>query len=612
MTASRERRIIDTLLVACIAAGFACFALIVLPDQLKKAGALPQQAADRTPLANISSIVPIDTGVRTVREGRTADGTVVRFDPEPMPQDPFSRAEQGSIRTTAPAPDDDMAAGGAGAAIDDQSTEPLVTQSGGNEERDLAAGDPYGDGASQEALQLDGAANNKTKPPALQELRASSLATRPTASIDGERGRLEKPWLAPPPGLEADVAFWRDIYTKYDRNVIVLHHPRYLGIVYDVVDLSDIDSDPRLNDVEKARWRENRIEERRQSIVAILNKLSTNPPSNSLSEQEMAVKKLFANVKESDAFRRAAEDDGVRAQLGQRDKFIPGLAYSGRYLGEIESIFESYGLPKELTRIIFVESMFNPRATSSVGASGVWQFMRSTGKLYLNINDIVDERNDPIKATHAAARLLTRNYQSLGSWPLAVNAYNAGRGRLEQAVAAMGTNDIARIIRGFSHPAYGFASRNFFLEYLAAYDAAEHADKFFGKIQYDRPLRYEAVRAPCHMSLPDVARISRISMEEISEMNPAFTSAVISGRKLLPAGYEIRVPEGKGELFLASAARAPRSSTGPLHHVVKTGETLPSIAAMYGVTPASILKSNRHVGRQLSPGQSLEIPNDGR
>ncbi|MFA4875300.1 MAG: transglycosylase SLT domain-containing protein [bacterium] len=632
MIESRERRIIDTLLVTCIVAAFACFALIVLPDQLRKAGALPGRHGGRLSVANISSVVPIDSGIRTVRVKRSPSGSIARFDPEPAPQDPFSQMRPDGAKAARMRDDDVGAAGGAGVAIDDQSSEstvafngaggdprggenppPAQPQAGRNgDDGDLAVGDPYGNRAAPEDPVPTVAQNYSGAPAALFQHRSSSIARREPSAGDSERGRREKPWLIPPPGLEADVAFWRDIYTKYDRHAVVLHHPRYLDIVYDVVDLTDVDSDPRLNDIERSRWRENRIEERRRAIVESLKKLATNPPAGSLSDDEVRIKKLFANMREADAFRRAYEEDGVRAQLGQRDKFIPGLAYSGRYLGEIEAIFESYGLPRELTRIIFVESMFNPHAVSSVGASGIWQFMRSTGKLYLRINDIVDERNDPILAAHAAARLLTRNYESLGTWPLAINAYNAGRGRLEQAVAAMGTNDIGRIIKGFSHPAYGFASRNFFLEYLAAYEVAEHAERYFGRIEYDPPLRYESVRASYHISLPDVARIAMIPIEEIAELNQAFTDAVISGRKLLPAGYELRVPERKGDLFLAAAARAPRSRTGPLNHVVKDGETLPSIAAMYGVTPAAILKSNQHVGRQLSPGQALAIPDERR
>lgn len=605
MIISRERKIMDALLVTCVAAGFLCFALIVLPDQLKKAGVSPSAHSEQGGLKNISSIISLNTGITTVRAEKPSPGIVARFEPEPMPKDPFAKPQPDTAKPMPNGQYDMEAAGGAGVAIDEQSSESALALNSGAAMQPPARDDDTKSAESEPASQTLPAGST---PPTLHQFRASSIARHETAQTDTDRGKRAKPWLMTPQGLEADVAFWRDIYTKYDRNAVVLHHPRHLNIVYDVVDLKDIDSDPRLNDIEKARWKENRIDERREKIVEILKKLATNPVATLISEEEMQIKKLFDNVKEANAFRRAYDDDGVRAQLGQSDKFIPGLAYSGRYLGEIEAIFESYGIPREITRLIFVESMFNPNAVSSAGASGIWQFMRSTGKLYLRVNDIVDERNDPILATHAAAKLLQRNYESLGSWPLAINAYNAGRGRLEQAVAQTGTTDIARIIRDFSHPSYGFASRNFFLEFLAAYDVAEHADKYFDKIEYDKPLRYESVQTQYHVSLPDVVKTAGLAISDIEELNPAFGNAVLTGRKLLPTGFEIRVPEKKGEIFLAAAARAPRSRTGPLNHVVGEGETLSSIAAMYGITPASILKSNQHVGRQLSLGQTLTIP----
>jgi peptidoglycan lytic transglycosylase D len=621
MSGQRERRIIEGLLVACLAAGFACFAFILLPEMLAKAGATPPTSLAPT-ATNLSDVIPLRSTAPRAQASETLGTAVARFVPEALPADPYAPARSTTPPPSAPIDENEPAAGGAGAAIDDQTAESLLAfqrRVSNEADQGAAAGVlPAGTAAAGDALGQPPDAAVLVAPPGgrpeLHELRATSLAFKPKASSEGSRRKGENlpPWLAIPPELAPDVAFWRDIYTRYDRNQVVLHHPRLLGIVYEVVDLSDIEADPRLTDVERAHQREQRVEQHRQAIAEILRKLSTNPAATSLTEEEWRVRKLFEGIAEPDAFRRASSEDGVRAQLGQKDKFLAGLAFSGRYLGEIESIFATYGLPKELTRLIFVESMFNPRARSSVGASGIWQFMRGTGKLYLRINDMVDERNDPILATHAAAKLLRRNYESLGTWPLAINAYNAGRGRLEQAVARLGTTDIGRIVREFSHPDYGFASRNFFPEFLAAADVAEHAERFFGPIAFDPPLRYESVRAPYHLSLPDVARVASIPIEDIADLNPAFTPAILEGRLLLPAGFEVRVPERKGELFLAAAARAPRSRTGALHHVVEEGESLLSIADAYGVTPAAIVQANREMGRSVHRGQTLVIPWSGR
>lgn len=600
------------LLVVCVAAGFACFALIVLPDQLAKAGIVVKTPASNGP-SNLSELVPtIKEKTQTNKPLEMHGKTIARFVPEGMsPEELQALNDQREFDAYDPAPD---AAGGPGAAIDNDSFEARQgiasrwndepTPSRASEASTPGTGDPYGRMSNADASPY----LSREEPPRKITLAMSSLSRGDPATIDSQRGRRMKPWLLPPEGFEQDVAFWRDIYAKYDRNDVVLHHPRYLGIVYDVVNLSDIDHDPRLTATEKGFAKEKRVEHHRKSVEDALAVLSTNPPATSLTHEQWRIRKLFDGINEGDKYRRALFEDGVRAQTGQRDKFVQGLAESGKYLGEIETIFETYGLPKELTRIIFVESMFNTKAVSSAGASGIWQFMPETGGLYLSITDIADERNDPLKATHAAARLLRHNYEALGSWPLAINAYNAGRGRLKQATEQLGTKDIGTIMRRFKHKAYGFASRNFYLEFLAAYEVAEHAERYFGDIEHASPLECEVVRSHYHLSLPHVAKLSGISIEELHKLNPSFSRKVIGGETLLPSGIEIRIPGTRGDVFLAAAARAPKSRTGSIYHIVRNGETISSIAAAYGVSPMAIRQSNESIGRHLYGGQKLIIP----
>jgi membrane-bound lytic murein transglycosylase D len=108
----------------------------------------------------------------------------------------------------------------------------------------------------------------------------------------------------------------------------------------------------------------------------------------------------------------AAHRKRLRFQLGQKDRFLDGLYQSGRFLSFMEDIFKKEGMPLELTRLPFVESSFNIRARSKVGASGIWQFMRSTARLFIKLSPAIDERNDPLRATEAAARLLRYNFES--------------------------------------------------------------------------------------------------------------------------------------------------------------------------------------------------------
>jgi membrane-bound lytic murein transglycosylase D len=603
MTSRREARIVNGLLCICIAAGFLCFALIVLPDELKRAN-VQTEALSFHP-KNISDIVSIK-GDDAQKAAVPLSGNVVRFDPEPQSTaTPFDDGAAGS-NPSSPPPDDgtDDVAGGAGAAIDEKSFESKQAQAGqgmtdgGNAEGELLA------------MSKERPSGERQEEITVIQHRPGSLSIAAPSALDSDRAKSGKSWIFTPEPLEVEVAFWRDIYAKYDADQVVLHHPKYLDIIYEVVDLSDISNDKRLSAVEKEYKKEKRVEERKEYVKDILLKLSHDPQATSLTADEWRIKKLFTNIDEKDVFEKAALDYGVRAQTGQRDKFIAGLKYSGRYLGEIEAIFEDYGMPRELTRLIFVESMFNPRAISSAGASGVWQFMPGTGKLYLKINDIVDERNDPILSTHASARLLRRNFDELGTWPLALNAYNAGRGRLRQAADSLGTRDISYIIKNFEHPAYGFASRNFFPEFLAALEIAEHPDKYFGPIDFDEPLKYEVVRCNYHISLPDVARVAHIPIEDIEELNPSLTPAVMSGKYLIPKGFALRMSTGRGELFLMASARTQSSRTGAIHYVVRGQESIASIAAMYGVDVESIKKANSGIRYHPRRGQKVIIPFD--
>ena len=149
--------------------------------------------------------------------------------------------------------------------------------------------------------------------------------------------------------------------------------------------------------------------------------------ASDLTEDEQAVADAFGAEASPARFRQA--HDGVRFQLGQADRFREGLLRSGTWEGHIAEVFAERGLPPELAALPHVESSFDPTAYSKVGAAGLWQFMPATGRRYLRIDDAVDERLDPFRATEAAAQLLDFNYRFLGSWPLALTAYNHGAAR---------------------------------------------------------------------------------------------------------------------------------------------------------------------------------------
>ncbi|MGH8188192.1 MAG: lytic transglycosylase domain-containing protein, partial [Steroidobacteraceae bacterium] len=240
-----------------------------------------------------------------------------------------------------------------------------------------------------------------------------------------------------PAELEADIGFWRRIYTEVTTEGGLLHDADDLGIVYDVLEFpSDV----------SPRTRSKRIEDAKKKYARILDRLASG--ATDLSEQEIRIQDLWPQGTKRSRFEQAAES--VRFQLGQSDRFREGIVRSGAWREHIADTFERMGLPRELAALPHVESSFNTYAYSKVGAAGMWQFMRSTGRRFLRIDGVMDERLDPYRSTEAAARFLEQNYIVLGSWPLALTAYNHGPGGMRRAQAQLGTSDIATVVRKYN------------------------------------------------------------------------------------------------------------------------------------------------------------------
>jgi membrane-bound lytic murein transglycosylase D len=185
----------------------------------------------------------------------------------------------------------------------------------------------------------------------------------------------------------------------------------------------------------------------------------------------------------------------MRFQGGMRSRFAEGLVRSWSYLPEMEQIFADAGVPLELTRLPHIESSFENRALSKVGAAGIWQIMPATGRLYLRVNRNVDERLNVRAATMAAAQILRENYEKLGTWPLAITAYNHGANGMRRAVDTVGTTDFGIIVQRYRGPLFGFASQNFYAEFLAALELSQNYKQYFGDLLFAEPSRPVALEA---------------------------------------------------------------------------------------------------------------------
>lgn len=283
-----------------------------------------------------------------------------------------------------------------------------------------------------------------------------------------------------PPALTANVEFWKRIYVEFGVGDFVLHDRENLAVLYDVVHVGETTSQRRAADAA-----ERDIQRAREKYEGILLNLAQGVPPEDLGFEGRWVAQAWGCPCPPETLLRAAAN--IRVQQGLREKVDEGLRRARGLLPRILAILRRHNVPEELAALPMVESSFNPQARSKAGAVGLWQFIRSTGRHYLTISSGRDDRRDPIRATDAAARLLKHNYEALGSWPLAIIAYNHGKEGILAARAAVGSNAIEDIIARYAGPRFGFASRNFYAEFLAALEIVHPA--IHAHTQQSRSLR---------------------------------------------------------------------------------------------------------------------------
>jgi membrane-bound lytic murein transglycosylase D len=418
------------------------------------------------------------------------------------------------------------------------------------------------------------------------------------------------------PGLEPAVEFWRNVYSKWSEDEVVFHDRDDLSIIYEKMyqEKSDTPAEYRENEAEQEA-----IIERTRRIL--LDLAARNPDPRTLSGEYEDVYEAFGAKGSPARWRQAA--DRIRVQRGLRERFHQGLLHAGQFRPHILRILREEGVPEDLAWLPMVESTFNLAARSSVGAAGIWQFMPATGRLYMRVDATVDERLDPILAARGAARLLKHNYRGLGSWPVAITAYNHGYYGMRRAVRELGTNDYMTIRRHYEGPAFGFASKNFYAEFLAAREVAENADRYFGPHSPMRGIEFDTATVPATMTLREVAQAVGVDANRIWQLNPSLTDAVWSGRRSVPAGFVLRVPPGYGReapMRLASAAAAtsgrrtrsmddvagetPRAR----FYTVRRGDTLSSIATRHGMSVSELASLNGlRNANQIRVGQRLKV-----
>ena len=404
--------------------------------------------------------------------------------------------------------------------------------------------------------------------------------------------------------LEQDVQFWIRVYTEIDTDSGFIHDSKNLRVIYQTVRFS---AGMKVGD---------RSRQIRSSVNAIENALQTlaTGKRDGLSQDEQLTLALWpkqtSNSELAEASRR------VRFQLGQSDRFREGIARSGVWKPYIYQVLVERGLPIELAVLPHVESSFDPTAYSKAGAAGLWQFTRSTGLRYMRIDHVVDERRDPFLSTVAAARLLENNFQVIQSWPLAVTAYNHGLAGMRRAVQELGTRDVAEIVRNYKGRTFGFASRNFYVAFLAALEVDSDPDKYFGPISRRPGADTVVTKVPDYVGVDSLQAALGLALTELKAWNPALMEPVWSGDKLVPRDFSLRLPRGSSDpqSLLASLPVSQRyaAQRPDVYHKVRRGETLSEVAERYRVSVSSLMALNSLRNRNLIRiGQTLILPVSG-
>lgn len=334
-----------------------------------------------------------------------------------------------------------------------------------------------------------------------------------------------------PAQLAPQVRFWTRVYTEIDSSHGFLHDARHLDVVYRTVVLPA--------GLSRASERA-QLRPQAQRIADILAKLGRGERQNLTPEQGAVLAAWPAETPDA-VLRKAAHE--VRYQAGQKEKFLAGLLRARLWKPYIQEIIDSHHLPRELAALPHVESSFDSLATSKAHAAGMWQFTPATAKRFMRMDAVIDERFDPLIATRAAAALLSENFRRTGAWPLAITAYNHGAEGMRRAVRKMGTTDLPTIIDGYNHRTFGFASRNFYTELLAAWEVSTHAEKYFGPLQTLMTPRYVTVRCDAYYTAATLAQAFDVDIPTLQAHNPALRPAVWRGRQLVPQGYALRLPE---------------------------------------------------------------------
>jgi len=402
-----------------------------------------------------------------------------------------------------------------------------------------------------------------------------------------------------PDSLQPAIAFWTRVYGEVDSLSGFIHDSDNLAVVYETL---------RFNWYDSAQVQERRIEEAVACYQRALHSLASGKRKN-LTAGEQKVLALWGDKASAETL--AAAGDRIRFQRGQADRIRDGVIRAGAWEQHIRKRLRDAGLPEGLAVLPYVESSYNPQVESHAGAVGLWQFTRFTGRHYLRVDEVLDERTDPVISTDGAARLLANYYSKLHSWPLTITAYNHGLSGVRRAVQETGSTDIGDIVQTYTAPRFGFASRNFYAAFLAAGDVTRNAEKYFGKLHRQRAGNYWTVKVPSYLAMDSLMRELAVDTDVVKTLNPALQPAVWSSKKYVPKGYLLRLPAATGSATITALLTRVQNHAQQIpdfFYRVKAGDTLSGIALRHNHSVGDLMAlNNLRSENRIRAGQSLRM-----
>lgn len=422
-----------------------------------------------------------------------------------------------------------------------------------------------------------------------------------------------------PSSLLSRVGFWVEVFSRWDTDTAIFHDKENPHRVFSTISRNDGCRNSRNGDA---------IDKERSNLKNLLQSLSAKlEAGRSLSSREQQLYDAFGNVSHREV---KAASERIRCQSGNKDRMRTALANFHQYRPAILDALESQNLSLELQYLPFVESAFNPKALSHVGAAGLWQIMPATGRsLGMWVDNVVDERYDPKRASYGAAKYFRNSVDELSEVafengytvtprelnPFVITSYNYGVAGMKRAIKQVGL-DYERLLSEYQSPNFQTAVRNFYASFLAARHVAKNSQQFFGEVPPNPDgvtHSYNEVSLTRSTSVKRIVSVLGIKRETLQALNPALNRVVWNDKALVPKSFKLNLPyqDNGWDNQIATMMQLPQEYEVPgyVWHRVRSGDTACGVAQRYGASCNALFKLNGlNRNGTIYVGKSIKVP----